>query len=215
MKNIEKNERRTEIICIIDRSGSMESVRYEAIIGLNQFMDEQRKLSEAADVTMVFFNNRTMTLYMGKPIVEVPWVTVSMYEPDGNTALLDAVGEVVEAAELRQKALGDQSRIVKTIVCILTDGLENASTRYTQSDIKRLISRKEEDGWDFIYLGAEQNAREEGSKIGIQEKFCIQFERTSQSTTEVFYEMSEIVCECRAVEEPNDFRLLPDEDDIP
>lgn len=201
MRPLSKNERRTEIICIIDRSGSMDAIREASIVGINTFIDGQRELSDAADVTMVFFNNRTMTLYMSKPINSVPQITKQMYEPDGNTALLDAIGEVVGAAEIRQKALGDQVRIGKTIVCILTDGLENASTDYTLKDIQRLISRKREDGWEFVYLGADHDVYEEGAKMGIDVSYCKQYEHTSEGVDDMFCVMHEMVGELRELDD--------------
>jgi uncharacterized protein YegL len=160
----------TEIIAVVDRSGSMGSVTDETIEGFNAFIRAQREDKESdADVTLVLFDDEYKKPYDCVPIKEFPYLDHKTYVPRGCTALLDAIGKTVNEAKNRIRKTRERARPDKVIVVILTDGHENASKRYKKSDVFRLIRRQEEKhNWEFIFLGAGQDSIAEARSYGIK-----------------------------------------------
>jgi hypothetical protein len=182
------------IICIIDRSGSMELIKTDAIGGFNAFLEEQKKLPGEATLTYVQFNHESEVILENKPLQEVEPITEREYQPAGMTALLDAVGTTIDAAGKRLAAMPEKQRPKNVIVAILTDGHENASKTYTLSDIKeRITHQKENYAWDFIFLGANQDAFDEAAKIGIDQKDSFQFDATKEGIKEAYVNLSSSV----------------------
>jgi uncharacterized protein YegL len=183
-----------EIIAIIDRSGSMESVKSDAIGGLNAFMDEQKKVAGQATVTMVFFNHEYEFIYQGVPIADVKEFDEQTYVPAGMTALLDAVGRTIDSAGERLANTADDQKPEKVVVAILTDGLENASKEYRHSQIMEKIKcQRETYKWEFVYLGANQDAFAEGAQLGIDPSQIVAFAATPDGTRGVFKTLSSTV----------------------
>jgi hypothetical protein len=151
-------EKPTEIVLIIDRSGSMSGLRQQTIDGVNEFIQEQKKQPGDANLTLVMFDTKYDEHAMG-PIDSCKELTEKDYMPNGMTALHDAVG--VAIGNMRA------SKPEKAIFCIVTDGHENSSREYTGEQIKKLVKECEEkDGWRFIYLGANVDVFAEADKIG-------------------------------------------------
>ena len=159
---------KTQIVCILDRSGSMESIIGDAIGGFNEFIKEQKKLEDEASMTVALFDDRYDLLYDNIPIKEVKDFDRSTWSPRGLTALYDAIGKTVNTVKQTHKNLKKKERPDKVLVCIVTDGMENHSKEYTQSQIQDLIKECEkEHDWAFIYLSANQDAFAAGTSFGI------------------------------------------------
>ncbi|MFA6654109.1 MAG: vWA domain-containing protein, partial [Candidatus Delongbacteria bacterium] len=149
----------TQLICVLDRSGSMESVADDAIGGFNTFIEEQKKQPGTMSVTLVLFDHEYLVPFKNKDIMKVEPLNRKSYVPRGVTALLDAVGRTVNEAGSELSKKKEKDRPEKVIVCILTDGLENASKEFKIEQIKKLIEhQKEKYSWDFVFLAANQDA---------------------------------------------------------
>ena len=136
----------TKIVAVIDRSGSMESVKDDAIGGFNTFLEEQKKLPDKATFTLIEFNHGTQVKYSDVDISEVKPYTIDTYRPEGMTALYDAVGKGIGEATRK----GDAHKV---IVVILTDGHENSSHEVTKEAVSKMIEQHTAEGWAFIFLG--------------------------------------------------------------
>ena len=151
-----------DITVIIDRSGSMEEMRDDAIGSFNTFLSDRKKSDPDALMTIVLFDDKYEILMNGTRIMDVPPFTRETFVPRGSTALLDAIGKTIGAIQSRPH-LNDT-----VIIAILTDGQENASKEWSGEQIRNLILSLEEKGWDFYYLSAALNAFDDGERIGIQ-----------------------------------------------
>lgn len=162
---IPTNER-TQIICILDRSGSMSSIMDDSIGGFNTFIKQQQKLPDEATFTVALFDDRYELLYDNVDIKEVKEITEDEWYPRGSTALYDAIGKTINDVKTNHRKLGVEAPS-KVLVCIVTDGNENDSKEYSKNDIQKLIENCEKDDWNFIYLAANQDAFSVGSSFGI------------------------------------------------
>ncbi len=154
----------THLYFLLDRSGSMVSLREDTIGGFDTFIAEQRTAPGRCRVTLAQFDNEYDEVYADRDIATVPSLVLV---PRGSTALLDALGRLVVTAGERLAALPEQERPGSVIVGVMTDGYENASRDWTHDRIKALIEQQStEYGWQFLYLGADQDAIEEGAKMG-------------------------------------------------
>lgn len=171
-KYVSDNEKivseKTQIICVLDRSGSMSdnNIITESINGFNNFLEEQKKLKDKATITVALFDDRYELLYDDVDIQKVEKITNAIWFPRGTTALYDAIGKTINAVRAKH-ALPDSEKPAKVLVCIVTDGKENASSEYNLKKIKSLIKECEEDNWNFIYLAANQDAFAVGSTFGV------------------------------------------------
>ena len=157
----------TELVFIVDRSGSMGGLESDTIGGFNATLEAHRKEEGEAVVSTVLFDYETEVLHDRLPIEDVEPITEKEYWVRGCTALLDAVGGAVKHISRVQGYLPEEARPERTIVVITTDGMENASRDYTYRQVKKLISQKEEQGWGFLFLGANIDAAAEADRIGI------------------------------------------------
>ncbi len=162
-----------EIICIVDRSGSMSSMQVEAQGGLNAFVEEQCKVGKA-NLTIVEFDS-----YIDMVCERIDINEAAAYElkPRGMTALLDAIGTVISDSEKYTSKDG------KTIVVVMTDGIENASKEWTAPQINKLINERKEEGWEFMFLAAGQNAIKTGVAYGFDADSTVTFSNTGQGAT--------------------------------
>ena len=158
-----------EIVCIIDRSGSMQSIHNDVIGGINTFIKEQQQIKGAANLTLVEFDNEYNVLQMRQNLKNAREMTANDFVPRGMTALNDAIGKTVTSFVDLRKA----RKINKAIFCIMTDGGENASREFTSKDaLKTLTEKVQKDyKWEFVFLGANQDAFAEGSSRGIANNF--------------------------------------------
>jgi hypothetical protein len=178
----------TRIVCIIDRSGSMDDIKKDAIGGFNTFIEEQKKLPGKATLTLTLFNHDYDVLYLDKPLNDVQLLDNSTYIPRGTTALLDAVGRTITDVE-------SKSNSDKVIVTILTDGLENASKDYDKPRILEMIQRKRNDGWEFVFLAANQDAFSEANSLGINQ--AVNFTADASGTRSAYKSINERVVSYR------------------
>jgi hypothetical protein len=176
-QNVEhKGKDITEIICIIDRSGSMESIRSDAIGGFNRFLADQQEPEDPARLTMALFDDQYEVVHNGADIHAVPLLTNTTFVPRGSTALLDAVGKTLNSVSARLAEIPANGRPDKVIVAILTDGQENASREFSLKVIREMITHYTTDlKWDFIYLAATQDAFSEAGQLGISANNTLQF----------------------------------------
>ena len=170
----EKPER-IELVLVLDKSGSMQGLESDTIGGFNSMIKKQKALDVPVRVTAVLFNDKTDMLYESRSIHSVHALTEKEYEVGGTTALLDAVGSTI----LNVDQKGNVKKGTKVIFVIITDGMENASTEFTKTKVKQMISDKQEKyGWDFIYLGANIDAAEEAGAIGVKKANAVTYRNT-------------------------------------
>ena len=195
------NKNLTEIIFILDRSGSMAGLESDTIGGFNGLIRKQKQAEGEALVTTVLFNHNTEILHDRLPVADVPEMTDKDYAVRGCTALLDAVGESVARTDLIQKHVREEDRPAKTMVVITTDGLENASSRYTYADVKALIEAQKVEGWEFVFLGANIDAAEEAQRIGIAPSRAVNFVSDEEGTALNFKTLNKAVGAVRKSED--------------
>ncbi len=169
----------TVIQAIIDRSGSMHSIRSDAEGGFNAFIESQRTLPGQCQVSLARFDDEYEVVYTDLPIDQVPPLVI---EPRGTTAMLDAIGRTVVGLAARLAALPEGQRPGVVIVGIVTDGLENASREFGYESVKQLITQQERDyGWRFLYMGADQDAVEQGARMGVAAGRSLSYDRRSSA----------------------------------
>lgn len=162
-----------DVTIVLDRSGSMQSCREEAENGLNHFIDEQKKTEGECVLTLVQFDTEYEFVHTAIPVKDVPRFTLV---PRGMTALLDAVGRAINEAGDRLSKMDEEARPGLVAFVILTDGLENSSHEFTKDDIKKMIERQQSEyGWQFTFLGANQNAFAEAAGLGISKESTAQY----------------------------------------
>ena len=162
----EPTNEKTQIVCILDRSGSMSSIMSDSIGGFNIFLKQQKELPDEATLTVALFDDKYELLYDDVDIKKVKDITNKEWFPRGVTALYDAIGKTINNVKATHAKLGVEAP-AKVLVCVVTDGHENASREYSRSDVQKLIQDCEKDDWNFIYLAANQDAFAVGSSFGI------------------------------------------------
>lgn len=160
----------TEIVMVLDRSGSMESRRDDVIGGYNNFVQQQKDAGPNAALTLVTFDDQSVeTVQDHRVITEVSALTRDNYVPRGGTPLLDTLGKVIKETGQYLKGLRPEARPDKVVFVIVTDGQENASRRFTKGQISEMIAHQESVyNWQFVYLGANQDAFAEAAGLGIR-----------------------------------------------
>jgi len=161
------NNNLTEIVFVLDKSGSMGSVRNDTIGGFNSFINDQKDIPGQAIFTLALFDHEYSLVHQGKLIEQVEELTIESYHPSGMTALLDAVGKTINDVVARHANLDESERPGKTILVVLTDGEENSSTEFKKaSDISSMIKEREDAGWEIVFLGADVDVWQDGAKMG-------------------------------------------------
>lgn len=158
----------SELVFILDRSGSMSGLEKDTIGGFNSLIQKQRKEKGKCYVSCVLFDDVQEVIYDRVPVNEVKKMTQKQYYARGCTALLDAMGGAIHHIGNVHKY--SKEEIGKTLFIIITDGLENSSKRYTYVTIKQMVERqKEKYGWEFIFIGANMDVIQEANKFGIDQ----------------------------------------------
>ena len=158
----------TELVFILDKSGSMSGLEKDTIGGFNSMLDQQSKVDGECVITTVLFDNRYELLHDRIDIRAVQPITGKEYFVGGSTALLDAIGKTIHKIGTVQKNTTEDYRAEKVMFVIITDGEENASRCYSSMQIRQMIQRqKERYGWEFIFLGANIDAVETAGRFGI------------------------------------------------
>lgn len=180
----------TEIIFILDRSGSMDLLTEDTIGGYNSYIENQKKEDGEALVTTVLFDDKYEILHDGVNIKDIKPITNKEYFARGCTALLDAVGKTITNVGARLNNTPEEERPEKVIMIITTDGKENASVEYTKAKIKEMIEEQTNKySWQFIFLGANIDAVAEAESIGINSKFASNYGWSPQGVESTFATM--------------------------
>ncbi len=185
----------TEIIYILDRSGSMGGLESDTIGGFNSMMEQQKKTGEKAVVSTVLFDDVCEVIHDRVPIEKVEKMTDREYYVRGCTALLDAVGGAIHHIGNVHKYAREEDRPEKTIVVITTDGMENASCKYSRDKIEKMVKRQQKKyGWEFIFIGANIDAYAEAQKYGIRRDRAVNYVCDDIGTANVYAGVSKAVC---------------------
>ena len=193
MKNNEKLNNTTELVFILDRSGSMSGLEGDTIGGFNSMIAKQKKQEGKAYVSTILFNQESEVVHDRIALEEVPAMTEETYTVGGCTALLDAIGDAVHHVRNIHKYARKEDIPAQTLFVITTDGMENASRRYSADKIREMIEeRKKSDGWEFLFLGANIDAVQTARHIGIQEDRSVTYHSDSTGTATNY----ETLCDC-------------------
>lgn len=169
----------TEIIMVLDKSGSMASSTNDVIGGFNTFLTEQQNLPGEANLTVVLFDTTYTVLFANRPIREVPPLDSTVYRAGGRTALNDAVAQAIVETGKKLSDMPEDERPNKVICVIITDGEENASREHSASQVREMVQHQQDKyDWVFIYLGANVDAFAEAGKIGIQADHAVNVSAT-------------------------------------
>ena len=188
----------TELVFILDRSGSMAGLEGDTIGGFNAMIEKQRGEPGEAVISTVLFDNETEVIHDRIPLDRVPRLTEKEYYVRGFTALLDAVGGAIHHIGNVHKYAREEDRPEKTLFVITTDGMENASRRYTYDKVKAMIERQREKyGWEFLFLGANIDAAREAARFGIRADCAADYHADSMGTEAVYESVCEAVCQVR------------------
>lgn len=189
----------TEIVFILDRSGSMSGLESDTIGGYNAMLDKQKVAPGKAIVSTVLFDDRCEVLHDRLDIKTVGPISDREYYVRGCTALLDAVGGAIHHIGNIHKYAREEDRPEKTIIIITTDGMENASRQYNYNRVKMMIERqKEKYGWEFIFLGANIDAVDVADRFGIGADRAANYHADSEGTKLNYEVVSDAICSLRA-----------------
>lgn len=205
----------TELVMILDRSGSMGGLESDTIGGFNSMIEKQKKEEGDALVSAVLFDNMQEVLYDRVEIGKVEPMDENQYYVRGCTALLDAVGGAIHHIGNVHKYAREEDVPEKTIFIIITDGLENASRRYTYDKVKQMIERqKERYNWEFLFLGANIDAVKEAGRFGIKPNRAVRYEHDSVGTQLNYDVVSKVVTGARKASSAQEMNALFDDEEL-
>lgn len=189
----------TEIVFILDRSGSMRGLEADTIGGYNSLMEKQKKEEGEVIVSTVLFDDRTEVLYDRVELKKVPTMTEKEYFVRGSTALLDALGEAIHHIGNVHKYAREEDRPEKTLFIITTDGEENSSCTYTYDKVKKMVERqKKKYGWEFLFLGANMDAVAEAARFGIAPERAVRYQCDCEGTEVNYTVLSKAISKVRS-----------------
>ena len=193
----------TELVFILDRSGSMSGLEDDTIGGFNAMIDKQKREAGEALVSTVLFDNEREVIHDRVNLGDIQPLTRKEYYVRGCTALLDAVGKAIHHIGNVHKYAREEDRPEKTLFVITTDGMENASREYSYERLKALIERqKEKYGWEFLFLGANIDAAKEAARFGIRADRAANYHADSQGTAAVYETVSAAITHVRGQAAP-------------
>lgn len=187
----------TELVFILDRSGSMSGLEADTIGGFNGMIEKQKKEKGEVVVSAVLFDDVSEVLYDRVDIRKIPPMTDKQYFVRGCTALLDAVGSSVQYIKNVRKGMPKEERPEKTIFIITTDGMENASTMYSYAKVKEMIKKRQAKNWEFIFLGANIDAAAEADRMGIKASRAVNYTCDAVGTALNYQVLNETVTKMR------------------
>lgn len=198
MDNKEKKNGLTELVFILDRSGSMAGLEEDTIGGFNSMISKQKDEEGECFVTTVLFDHEISTLHDRKRLSEIAPLTDKDYTVRGCTALIDAIGITVNKITNIHKYARKEDIPATTMFVITTDGLENASREYSSDKVKKMIEEKKKDGWEFLFIGANIDAVETAKHFGISADRAVNYHADRKGTSVVFNAVNKAVGCARA-----------------
>ena len=189
-----KTNGQTELVFILDRSGSMSGLESDTIGGFNGMIAQHR--SEGGDVLVstVLFDHENEVIHDRVRIADVPTLTSKEYYTRGCTALLDAMGDGIRHIKNVHKYARPEDRPARTMFIITTDGMENSSARYTADQVRAMVKQQEEAGWEFVFLGANIDAVQVAGGLGIRAENAVEFACDAAGVRENFASLSHMTC---------------------
>ncbi len=188
----------TELVFILDRSGSMAGLESDTIGGFNAMIEKQRKLSGECYVSTVLFDNVSEVLHDRVKLSDIKPMTENDYTVRGCTALIDALGSAIHHIGNIHKYARKEDVPTHTMFVITTDGMENASRRYSSEQVKKMIERqKERYGWEFLFIGANIDAVETARRYGIDSDRAVNYNADKKGTRVVYDSVANAVCSVR------------------
>lgn len=188
----------TELVFILDRSGSMAGLESDTIGGFNAMLDKQKQEQGEGFVTTVLFDDRCETLHDRRKLSEMAHITDRDYTVRGCTALLDAMGSTITHIRSIHQYIRPEDVPAHTVFVITTDGMENASHSYTLEQVRGMIQQQKEAGWEFLFLGANIDALQTAASMGIREDHAAQYMCDAAGTQLNFEAVSCAVSSVRA-----------------
>ena len=193
------NNNLTEIVFLLDRSGSMSGLEADTIGGFNSLLEKQKQAPGEAILSAVLFDHECEVVYDRVNIRKAEPMTERQYYTRGCTALLDALGGAIRHIATAHRYARDEDRPGKTVFVITTDGMENSSRSWTYSEVRNLVEHeKEKYGWEFLFLGANMDAISAAGRMGISADRAVRYEHDSVGTALNFKVVSEAVCTMRS-----------------
>ena len=188
----------TELVFILDRSGSMHGLEGDTVGGFNSTLDKQRKLEGEVLVSTVLFDHAAEVLHDRVPLDEVPEMTENDYCVGGSTALMDALGNAIKHIGTVHKYARKEDLPEHTVFVITTDGMENSSCQFSSDQVKEMIQeKKDKKGWEFIFLAANIDAVETAENIGIRKERAANYRQTKDGVYRSYCAMSEAITSVR------------------
>ena len=198
---------KTEILVITDRSGSMGSIADDVIGGFNRFLKDQKRQPGDARMTYTQFDGEYQVVYTARNIQQVEELNHSTFVPRGSTALFDAIGRTLNE---QGKRIKDEAWAELVVVCIITDGEENASKEYSKSRVREMVSHAEANGWKFLFLAANQDAFAASRDFGSSAKYSGNFAANSAGVAMAYQSTSATLSALRSGQNPDKLLMMTD-----
>ena len=196
---MKKNNNITELVFILDRSGSMSGLESDTVGGFNSMIEKQKKQNDPCYVSTVLFDDVSEVLYDRVKLGDVQKMNEKQYFVRGCTALMDAIGGAIHHIGNIHKYIRNEDVPAHTMFVIMTDGMENASRHYSSEQVKKMIERqKEKYGWEFLFIGANIDAVETAARYGISADRAVNYHADEKGTRIVYDTVAEAVCNVRA-----------------
>lgn len=195
---MKKNNNITELVFILDRSGSMSGLESDTVGGFNTMIEKQKKQNAPCYVSTVLFNHTSEVLYDRVKLGEVQKMTEDDFFVGGSTALMDAIGGAIHHIGNIHKYIRSEDVPANTMFVIMTDGMENASRNYSSDRVKQMIERqKKRYGWEFLFIGANIDAVETAARYGIDADRAVNYHADKEGTRVVYQSVANAVCSLR------------------
>ena len=195
---MKKNNNITELVFVLDRSGSMSGLESDTAGGFNTMIEKQKKQNAPCYVSTVLFNNTSEVLYDRVKLGEVQKMTEDDFFVGGSTALMDAIGGAIHHIGNIHKYIRPEDVPANTMFVIMTDGMENASRNYSSDRVKQMIERqKKRYGWEFLFIGANIDAVETAARYGIDADRAVNYHADKEGTRVVYQSVATAVCSLR------------------
>ena len=188
----------TELVFILDRSGSMAGLESDTVGGFNAMIEKQKKNDGACFVSTILFDNTDKVLHDRLPLNSIPKMTEADYTVGGCTALIDALGNAIKHVGNIHKYARPEDVPESTLFVITTDGMENSSHIYSSDSVKKMIEEKKKKGWEFLFIGANIDAVETAAQYGIAPDRAVNYHADAQGTAILYDSVSETVSLVRA-----------------